>query len=74
MSTYTIGLTSEGVCTVCTYVLFHKNNNNNKTHSHKYAVSGILLLHYLTAFSDKGQGDKFVLSEGIHPEKLQRSL
>lgn len=73
MSTYTIGLNSEGVCTVFTYVLFHKYNNN-KTHLRKYAVSGILLLHYLTASSDKGQGDKFVLSEGIHSEKLQSSL
>lgn len=56
---------------LCTYVHFHLKKKN--TNLHKYAVSGILLLYSLIAPSDKEQGDKSVLSERKHSEKLERS-
>lgn len=71
ISTCIMELTSEGECTfmhMCTLSL--KKNMN----LHKYAVSGILLLYSLTTPSDKEQGDKSVLSERKHSEKLERSL
>lgn len=72
ISTCIMELTSEGEFAfmyICTLSLKKKENTN----LHKYAVSGILLLYSLIAPSDKEQGDKSVLSERKHSEKLERS-
>lgn len=47
---------------------------SNKTNLQKHAGSGILFLQDLIDPSNKGQGNKSELSEGIHSEKLERSL
>jgi len=50
------------------------HKKSNKTNLQKHVGSGILFLQDLIDPSDKGQGNESEVSEGIHSEKLERSL